>query len=69
MAKTFRIAACHSINGAEKFATYVDLASPTIAKGGSSINACGVAAKTYENGRLERTTIMGLGAERNGQVL
>lgn len=58
MAKAYWVATYHSINDAEKFAAYIELASPAIAKGGGIFVARGVAAKAYEAGKLERTTII-----------
>lgn len=58
MAKAYWVAAYHSINDAKKFAAYIDLAGPAIAKGGGKFVTRGVAAKAYESGKLERTTII-----------
>lgn len=58
MAEAYWVAVYHEINDAEKFAAYIELASPAIAKGGGEFIARGVAAKAYEKGKLERTTII-----------
>jgi uncharacterized protein (DUF1330 family) len=58
MAKAYWVAAYHSIDDAEKFAAYIELAGPAIAKGGGKFIARGVASRAYENGVLERTTII-----------
>ncbi len=58
MPKAYWVAAYHSIDDAEKFAAYIELASPAIAKGGGTFIARGPAAKVYESGIKERTTII-----------
>lgn len=58
MAKAYWVAVYHAINDAEKFAAYIELASLAIAKGGGKFVARGVAARAYEAGKLERTTII-----------
>ena len=58
MPKAFWVAVYRSIDDAEKFAAYIELAGPAIAKGGGTFIARGVAAKAYESGILERTTII-----------
>lgn len=58
MAKAYWVAVYHAINDAEKFAAYIERASPAIAKGGGTFIARGVAARAYEGGKLERTTII-----------
>lgn len=58
MRKAYWVAVYHSIDDPEKFAAYIELASPAIAKGGGTFIARGVAAKVYENGILERTTLI-----------
>ncbi len=58
MPKGYWVAVYHSIDDAEKFAAYIELASPAIAKGGGKFIARGVASQVYEHGILERTTII-----------
>lgn len=58
MPKAYWVAAYHSIDAPEKFAAYIELASPAIAKGGGTFIARGPAAKVYESGIKERTTII-----------
>lgn len=58
MPKAYWVAAYHSIDDADKFAAYIELAGPAIAKGGGTFIARGAAAKAYESGILERTTII-----------
>jgi len=58
MPKTYWVANYHSIDDAEKFAAYIELAGPAVTKGGGTFIARGVAAKAYESGMLERTTII-----------
>ena len=58
MPKAYWVANYHSIDDADKFAAYIELASPAIAKGGGTFIARGVAAKAYESGLLERTTLI-----------
>ncbi len=58
MPKAYWVAAYHSIDDDKKFAAYIDLAGPAIAKGGGTFITRGMAAKAYESGILERTTII-----------
>lgn len=58
MPKAYWVAVYHSIDNADKFAAYIELAGPAIAKGGGTFVARGVAAKAYEAGLLERTTLI-----------
>lgn len=58
MPKAFWVATYHSIDDEDKFAAYIKLASPAIAKGGGKFIARGLAAKAYESGKLERSTII-----------
>ena len=58
MAKAYWVAAYRSIDDADKFAAYIELAGPAIAKGGGTFLTRGAAAKVYEAGILERTTII-----------
>ena len=58
MAKSYWVAAYRSIDDADKFAAYIELAGPAIAKGGGTFLTRGAAAKVYEAGILERTTII-----------
>jgi len=58
MPKAYWVAAYHSIDDENKFAAYIDIAGPAIAKGGGTFITRGMAAKAYESGLLERTTII-----------
>lgn len=58
MAKAYWVAAYHSINDPQKFSAYIKLAGPAIEKGGGTFLARGLAAKAYEAGILERTTVI-----------
>tara|TARA_R110002110_G_scaffold284987_2_gene499283 strand:- start:44971 stop:45264 length:294 start_codon:yes stop_codon:yes gene_type:complete len=58
MAKAYWIAAYREIHDAEKLAAYLELAGPAIAAGGGKFLARGPAAKVYEAGILERTTVI-----------
>lgn len=58
MPKAYWVATYHSIDDEDKFVAYIKLASPAIAKGGGTFVTRGVAAKAYESGLLERTTII-----------
>ena len=58
MAKAYWIAAYREIHDTEKLAAYLELAGPAIAAGGGKFLARGPAAKVYEAGILERTTVI-----------
>ena len=58
MAKAYWIAAYREIHDAEKLAAYLELAGPAIVAGGGTFLARGPAAKVYEAGILERTTVI-----------
>lgn len=58
MAKTYWIAAYREIHDAEKLAAYLELAGPAIAAGGGKFLARGPAARVYEAGIPERTTLI-----------
>jgi uncharacterized protein (DUF1330 family) len=58
MAKAYWIAAYREIHDAEKLAAYLKLAGPAIAAGGGTFLARGPAARVYEGGILERTTLI-----------
>ncbi|MDA0785268.1 MAG: DUF1330 domain-containing protein [Proteobacteria bacterium] len=58
MAKAYWIAAYREIHDAEKLAAYLELAGPAIAAGGGKFLARGPAAKVYEAGIMERTTLI-----------
>ncbi len=58
MPKAYWVAVYRSIDDPEKFAAYLELAGPAILKGGGTFIARGLAAKAYEAGILERTTII-----------
>jgi len=58
MAKAYWIAAYREIHDAEKLAAYLEFAGPAIVAGGGKFLARGPAAKVYEAGILERTTVI-----------
>jgi uncharacterized protein (DUF1330 family) len=58
MPKAYWVAAYHSIDDADKFAAYIELAGPAIEKGGGTFVTRGMASMAYEHGILERTTII-----------
>lgn len=58
MPKAYWIAAYHEIHDADKFAAYLELAGPAIAAGGGQFLTRGPAAKVYEAGIMERTTLI-----------
>ena len=58
MAKAYWIACYHEISDPAKLAAYARLAGPAIEAGGGRFLARGVAAKTYEHGKLERTVLI-----------
>ena len=58
MAKAYWIAAYREIHDAEKLAAYLKLAGPAIAAGGGIFLARGPAARVYEAGIMERTTLI-----------
>ncbi|MDG2270429.1 MAG: DUF1330 domain-containing protein [Alphaproteobacteria bacterium] len=58
MPKGYWVAAYHEIHDADKFAAYLKLAGPAIAAGGGTFLTRGMAAKAYESGILQRTTII-----------
>jgi uncharacterized protein (DUF1330 family) len=58
MAKAYWIAAYREIHDAEKLAAYLELAGPAIVAAGGKFLARGPAAKVYEAGIQERTTII-----------
>lgn len=58
MAKAYWIAAYREIHDPDKLAAYLELAGPAIAAGGGTFLARGPAAKVYEAGIPERTTLI-----------
>jgi uncharacterized protein (DUF1330 family) len=58
MAKAYWVAAYREIHDPEKLAAYLELAGPAIVAGGGKFLARGPAAKVYEAGILERTTLI-----------
>ena len=58
MAKAYWISAYRSISDLDKLAAYAKLAAPAIQAAGGRFLARGVAAKTYENGLTQRTTLI-----------
>ncbi len=58
MAKAYWIAAYREIHDQEKLDAYLELAGPAIAAGGGTFLARGPAAKVYEAGIPERTTLI-----------
>jgi uncharacterized protein (DUF1330 family) len=58
MAKAYWIACYREISDPAKLAAYAQLALPAIEAGGGRILARGVAARAYEDGKLERTVLI-----------
>jgi uncharacterized protein (DUF1330 family) len=58
MAKAYWIACYREISDPAKLAAYAKLAGPAIEAGGGRILARGVAAKAYEDGKLDRTVLI-----------
>jgi uncharacterized protein (DUF1330 family) len=58
MSKTYWIACYREISDPAKLAAYAKLAGPAIAAGGGRILARGVAAKAYEDGKIDRTVLI-----------
>lgn len=58
MAKAYWIAAYREIHNPEKLAAYLELAGPAIVTGGGRFLARGPAARVYEAGIQERTTLI-----------
>jgi uncharacterized protein (DUF1330 family) len=58
MAKGYWIACYRQISDPAKLAAYAKLAGPAIEAGGGRILARSVAAKAYEDGKLERTVLI-----------
>ena len=58
MPKAYWIAAYHAIHDQEKFDAYLKLAGPAIEAAGGRFIARGPAAKVYEAGILQRTTLI-----------
>jgi uncharacterized protein (DUF1330 family) len=58
MAKAYWVAAYHEIRDAEKLAAYAKIAGPAIVAAGGRFLTRGNAAKVYEAGILQRTTVI-----------
>ena len=58
MPKGYWVAAYHEIHDEDKFAAYLQLAGPAIKAGGGTYLTRGMAAKAFEAGILQRTTII-----------
>jgi len=58
MAKAYWIACYHKITDPTKLSNYAKLAAPAIEAGGGRFLARGMAAKAYEQGKLERTVLI-----------
>ena len=58
MAKAYWIACYREISDPAKLAAYGKLALPAIEAGGGRILARGVAARAYEDGKLDRTVLV-----------
>lgn len=58
MAKAYWIACYRQIMDPAKLAAYAKLAGPAIEAGGGRILARSVAAKAYEDGKLDRTVLI-----------
>jgi len=61
MAKAYWIAAYREIHDENKLAAYLKLAGPAIEAAGAKFLARGPAAKVYEAGILQRTTVIEFG--------
>jgi uncharacterized protein (DUF1330 family) len=58
MPKAYWISCYRQINDPDKVAAYAQLAGPAIESGGGRFLARSVAARTYEDGRAERTVVI-----------
>ncbi|MGB0572648.1 MAG: DUF1330 domain-containing protein [Alphaproteobacteria bacterium] len=58
MAKAYWIAAYREVHDPDKLAAYLKLAGPAIVAGGGKFLARGLAARVYEAGIKERTTVI-----------
>lgn len=58
MQKAYWISSYRQINDADKLAAYAQLALPAIEAGGGKFLARAMAAKAYEDGKLERTVLI-----------
>lgn len=58
MAKAYWIACYREISDPDKLAAYAKLAKPAIEAGGGRFLARAVAAKAYEDGKVERTVLI-----------
>jgi Uncharacterized conserved protein len=58
MAKAYWIACYREISDPAKLAAYGKLALPAIEAGGGRVLARGLAAKAYEDGKLDRTVLI-----------
>lgn len=58
MPKAYWISCYRQVNDADKLAAYAKLALPAIEGGGGRFLARGMAAKAYEDGRLDRTVVI-----------
>lgn len=58
MPKAYWISSYRQINDADKLAAYAQLALPAIEAGGGKFLARAMAAKAYEDGKLERTVLI-----------
>jgi len=58
MRKAYWISCYRQVNDADKLAAYAKLAGPAIEAGGGRFLARSVAAKAYEDGRVDRTVVI-----------
>lgn len=58
MAKAYWVACYRQISDPAKLAAYAKVAGPAIAAGGGRFLARAVAAKAYEDGKLDRTVLI-----------
>jgi uncharacterized protein (DUF1330 family) len=58
MPKAYWISCYRQVNDADKLAAYAKLAGPAIEAGGGRFLARSVAARAYEDGRVDRTVII-----------
>lgn len=58
MPKAYWISCYRQVNDPDKLTAYAQLAGPTIQGGGGRFLARGIAARAYEDGKVDRTVII-----------
>ena len=58
MPKAYWVSAYHEIHDEEKLAAYAKIAGPAVTAAGGRFLTRGVAAKAFEAGKLQRTTVI-----------